>query len=334
MLPPLVFGAGVFWHLLRNGRRYDAVHVCSFPYSSLLAASLLHRRSKYRLVVDWFEVWGRAYWRDYLGGPAGLLGSTLQRACVLFPSPDQVFCFSHLHARRLQEEGFRGPFTILSGLYAGPTVAAEPGAAEPLALFAGRMIPEKRVTVGVAAVALAARRIPGLKAIFYGEGPEHKLLLRTIEQEGVGDIVSAPGWAKERVLDADQRRALCMLSPSRREGFGLVVVEAAARATPSVIVAGEDNAATELVSEGINGAIAPSEEPEAIADAIVRVYEGGLPLRESTARWFSENAQRLSLKGSLRTVLASYASDTGGTDAYVGSDEADDPDGACAGATR
>src|ERR1700728_2051696 len=28
VLPPLVFGLGVFWHLLRHGRRYDVVHTC------------------------------------------------------------------------------------------------------------------------------------------------------------------------------------------------------------------------------------------------------------------------------------------------------------------
>ena len=38
---PLVFGAAVLWHLLRHGRRYDAVHLASFPYFSLLAAALL-----------------------------------------------------------------------------------------------------------------------------------------------------------------------------------------------------------------------------------------------------------------------------------------------------
>src|SRR5258708_27124997 len=26
--PPLVFGAGVLWHLLRRGRRYEMVHTC------------------------------------------------------------------------------------------------------------------------------------------------------------------------------------------------------------------------------------------------------------------------------------------------------------------
>ena len=35
VLPPLVFGVGVLWHLLWHGRRYDAVHTASFPYFSL-----------------------------------------------------------------------------------------------------------------------------------------------------------------------------------------------------------------------------------------------------------------------------------------------------------
>ena len=39
ILPPLVFGAGVLWYLLRHGRRFDVVHTASFPYFSLLAAA-------------------------------------------------------------------------------------------------------------------------------------------------------------------------------------------------------------------------------------------------------------------------------------------------------
>jgi glycosyltransferase involved in cell wall biosynthesis len=41
ILPPLVFGAGVLWHLARRGRDYDVVHTASFPYFSLLAAGAL-----------------------------------------------------------------------------------------------------------------------------------------------------------------------------------------------------------------------------------------------------------------------------------------------------
>src|SRR5919199_2781219 len=42
--PPVAFGAGVFWHLIRQTRGYDVVHTASFPYFSLLAAAIARRR--------------------------------------------------------------------------------------------------------------------------------------------------------------------------------------------------------------------------------------------------------------------------------------------------
>src|SRR4051794_41225222 len=81
ILPPLVFGAGVAWHLLRRGRRYDVVHTVSFPYFSLLAAGLARPLGRYRLVVDWFEVWSRGYWQEYLGR-LGPVGAAVQRPCA------------------------------------------------------------------------------------------------------------------------------------------------------------------------------------------------------------------------------------------------------------
>ena len=99
---------------------------------------------------------------------------------------------------------------------------------------------------------------------------------------------------------------MCLLAPSIREGYGLVVVEAAARGTPSIVVAGPDNAAIEMIEEGVNGFVCESSDPEAIAEAIVRVHEGGPALRESTARWYAEHEHELSLESSLQTVLASY----------------------------
>jgi glycosyltransferase involved in cell wall biosynthesis len=313
ILPPLVFGLGVFLHLLRNGRRYDVVHTCAFPYFSLLSAGLLRPPLGYKLVVDWFEVWSRSYWREYLGGVGGRLGALVQRLCALVPQ--QAFCFSELHAERLREEGLRGPVTVLRGLYTGTTEPVTSGAAEPvtpslaqpLVLFAGRLIPEKQATLGVAAIAIAARRIEGLRGAFLGDGPERAALDGAIAEHGLQEIVSAPGFADAEVVDAEMRRALCLLLPSRREGYGMVVVEAAARGTPSIVVAGEDNAATELIREGVNGTIAPRADPEVMAEAIVRVHEAGTALRRSTARWFAENIEWLSLEHSLQVVLESYA---------------------------
>ncbi len=308
ILPPLVFGLGVFAHLLRHGRRYDVVHTCAFPYFSLLAAALVRPAMGFGLVVDWFEVWSRSYWRDYLGGVGGRIGELVQRLCVLVPQ--RAFCFSQLHAERLREEGLRGSVTVLRGLYAEPATPPEPAStseADPVVLFAARLIPEKQVTLAVAAMALAAQRIEGLRGEFLGEGPERAALDQAIVEHGLQGVVLARGFAETATVDTEMRRAMCLLLTSRREGYGLVVVEAAARGTPSVVVAGEDNAATELIVEGVNGTIAPRSDVESVADAIVRVHEAGVALRQSTARWFAENAAGLSLESSLQAVLESYA---------------------------
>jgi glycosyltransferase involved in cell wall biosynthesis len=107
-------------------------------------------------------------------------------------------------------------------------------------------------------------------------------------------------------VQAALRRALCLALPSRREGYGLVVVEAAARGVPSVVVQDPDNAAAELVEEGVNGAVADSAAPGELAAAIVRIHAGGVELRERTADWFRRNEEALSLERSLAAVLAAY----------------------------
>jgi glycosyltransferase involved in cell wall biosynthesis len=306
LLPPLVFGAGVLWHVLRHGARYDVVHTCSFPYFSLLAAAIARKRWRYRLVVDWFEVWSRAYWREYLGRLGGDVGWLVQRLCAHVRQ--HAFCFSGLYAVRLRNEGLAGEVTMLAGIYDGPLEVRAAYDAEPLVVFAGRHIPEKRVPAILPALALARAEIPDLRAAILGDGPERSEVLKLTDELGLEAVVDVPGFVATEAVEGSIARALCMMLPSRREGYGLVVIEAAARGTPSVVVAGEDNAAVELVDDGVNGLVAASASPEDLAAAIVRVSDGGAQLRRSTAEWFAAHAPRLSLQSSLEAVAKSYES--------------------------
>ena len=301
-LPPVVFGLGVLAHLVRHRKRYDVVHTASFPYFSVLAAAAARRRGGFRIVVDWHELWTRAYWRAYAGRLVGAIGWRVQRACISVPQ--RAFCFSGLHERRLREEGFAGELTQLEGQYAGPPPPDAPAVARPVVVYAGRHVPEKRVTVLVPAIA----RFPDLRAEIYGDGPERPEVLAAIARCGLGDRISAPGFVDEEVLERALATALCFVLPSEREGYGLVVIESAAQGVPSVVVAGPDNAATELIEDGVNGAVAPTAEPADIAIAIERVDQGGAELRRSTLAWFLRNAERLSLESSLQRVLREYAS--------------------------
>jgi glycosyltransferase involved in cell wall biosynthesis len=255
-------------------------------------------------VVDWHEVWTREYWHEYLGPLGGRLGWRIQRTCLRVPQ--RAFCFSRLHERRLRELGLSGPLTRLEGQYAGPPAPAEPRPARPVAVFAGRHIPEKRVPAIVPALARAREQVPDLSGEIYGDGPERSQVIEAIGRLGLDGRVAAPGFVASDVLERALVDALCLVLPSRREGYGLVVIESAARGVPSVVVEGPDNAATDLVEEGVNGTIAASAEADDLAAAIVRVHRAGARLRESTLDWFHRNAERLSLEHSLQVVTAEY----------------------------
>ncbi len=302
--PPLVFGAGVLWHLLRRGRRYDVIHTASFPFFSLLAAAVVRPLRRYGLVVDWFELWSAAYWREYLGAAGGRVGLAVQKLCLRVPQ--RAFTLAQSTAVRLRAAGVHGDVEVLSGLQP-PVGARAPRPAQPLVVFAGRHIPEKRVPALVRAFAALRERAPELRLAVYGDGPQRDEVLALIDELGLGEVASAPGFVDAEAVDEALSDALCMVLPSRREGYGMVVVEAAARGVPSIVVADPDNAATELVEEGVNGFVAASAEAEDLAAAILRVRAAGPQLRASTAEWFARNADRLSLTASLDLVAAAYA---------------------------
>jgi glycosyltransferase involved in cell wall biosynthesis len=220
--------------------------------------------------------------------------------------PQEAFCYARLPAQRLRAARVRGSLVVLRGLYEGDLDAPKPVLPEPLVVFAGRHIPEKRVTAIVPAVVRAREDVPELRCVIFGDGPDRPEVLRQIERGGLADVVDAPGFVDRGPVEAALRNALCLVLPSRREGYGLVVVEAAARGTPVVVVCGPDNAAVEHVEEGVNGFVAKTAVAEDLGDAIVRVHRSGMALRESTASWFARNSRSLSLETSLEVVLAAY----------------------------
>jgi glycosyltransferase involved in cell wall biosynthesis len=307
--PPLRFGWGVMLHLLRHGSRYDVVHTASFPFFSVLAIGLVRHLRRFRVVCDWHEVWSRQYWRGYLGTVGGEIGWAIQWLCTRVPQ--RAYAFSRLHADRLRRLGLRGEVGVLTGEYEGSPVARDPvpPADPPLVVYAGRMIPEKRVTLLVDAIAAARGSIPQLKAKIFGNGPESDRIRERITTLGLESVIDLPGFVSAEDVSDAMARCLCVVQPSSREGYGMVVVEASAAGVPAVVVAGEDNAAVELIEPGKNGFVAQVAEPGALAEEIVRCWSAGEVLRAATRKWYGRNAVRLSLKHSLDEVVDAYGAD-------------------------
>ena len=313
---PLRFGWGVFWHLLRHCDRYDAVHTASFPYFSVIGAwaALKLRRSRAPLIVDWHEFWAEEYWRSYLGPLRGRIGAAVQGLCLRLA--DCNFTFSRMVEGRLRERGYSAPVIRLTGEYAGPDPAGAgsradlPGA--PHAVFAGRHIAEKRVLAIPPAIAAARRDLPDIRCAILGEGPDTEALRSLVERLGLEDAIQVRGRVESSEVRATIASASCLLNPSEREGYGVVIVEAAALGTPTIVVAGPENAATELIEPGVNGFVAESHDPKALARLIVKAARDPGALRRSTLGWYEEHREALSFERSMRAIEAAYAELAGG----------------------
>ena len=306
ILPPLRFGAGVLFHLLRNRHRYDIVHTCSFPYFPLISASIARATGGPPIVTDWIEVWSRDYWRRYLGPIGGPIGDAVQRLCIRLTA--NAFTLSELTANALRANGYPKCPVILKGLTTTAPATSLHLQREPLVVFAGRHIPEKHVIAIPAAIGLARRQIPGLQAVIFGDGPERPKLIAEINRLGLEDVVRCPGFVPWHEVDDAMTRAMCLMLPSEREGYGSVVIEAIARGTPAIVVKGADNASTSLILENVNGFVSSSAEPAALVQDIVKIHRAGAELVSRTYEWFRQHAGEISIDASIAQIEEVYAS--------------------------
>lgn len=309
----LRFARALFSHLLRHGGRYGVVHCCSFPQGALAAAALgllPHRRT--RLVGDWHEVLSRRDWRSRLCVAGGELGRLVQRLSLR--AGDAAVTFSRLHAGRLTAAG-RADVRVLAEFPPQGRLPerAGPEGREPLVVFAGRLVPQKRAHLLPQVVAELRRSDPSWRGVVFGEGPEAARIAAVAAERGVADGVGLAGLVPWEELSAAMLRARALLLPSMREGFGLVVLEAAAHGLPSVLTADEDNAATELVAEGENGRLCPAD-PAALAAAVLELAADHDVHRRARA-WFDERRERFSVEraaAELRELHASLRRDRRG----------------------
>src|SRR5262249_46133573 len=156
---------------------------------SLLAVLAARPFRRFSLVVDWFEVWTREYWLDYVGGVAGRIAWWSERLSAR--ATHHALCFSRRHAQRLEELGYSGEISLIEGLLPPELEVSELMPAGSTIVFAGRLIPEKQAAAIVPAVALARERVPDLQATIFGDGPEREALLRLIEESALDGAVQA-----------------------------------------------------------------------------------------------------------------------------------------------
>lgn len=137
----------------------------------------------------------------------------------------------------------------------------------PLAVYTGRLAPEKGVDVLVGAWPRVLAAVPGARLLLVGQGDERERLLASARALGVLPFVELPGSG-----DAAQalRAADVAVLPSRTEGMPMALLEAMACGTP--IVATAVGGSLEILRGGESGRLVPPDDPGSLADAIVNVF--------------------------------------------------------------
>ena len=126
--------------------------------------------------------------------------------------------------------------------------------------------PEKRPIL-MEAVGAVARRFSEAVFLFVGDGPEHAKLKKKARKLGLGQRVVLAGPR------SDVPNVLSMLDvfvlPSLKEGLPMAVLEAGAARVPTI--ATRVGAIPRVVEDGVSGILVPPKQPEAIAQAIIRI---------------------------------------------------------------
>jgi glycosyltransferase involved in cell wall biosynthesis len=143
-------------------------------------------------------------------------------------------------------------------------------------LGVGRLIPKKGFDILVQACAvLRQKRVP-FEAVIVAEGGEHEdEIRRLIAANDLENSVSLPGPMSQSQLFDEYRKASAFCLPCRvlengdRDGIPNVLMEAMAVGVP--VVSTPISGIPELIDDGVNGLLVPSENPRALAEAFLRL---------------------------------------------------------------
>ena len=145
---------------------------------------------------------------------------------------------------------------------------------EPRFLVLSRLVPHKRVELALKMWEFV-RPMTGGKLVIVGDGPELDNL-RAI----AGPDVEFTGWVDENRKRTELSQAWLLIHPAHHEGWGTVVMEAAAASVPTVAfnVAG----VRDSVDDGVSGSLAETED-EFVAQWISLASDSGRRAEMSVA---------------------------------------------------
>lgn len=121
------------------------------------------------------------------------------------------------------------------------------------------------------AVALLKEKYPGIKYLLAGsyDEKEKAFMDKIIAELGIGDKVCMTGYIEDDEVADNFGLSTLYIMPSRKEGFGLVFIEAMYYGLP--VIAGNQDGSADALLNGQLGQLVDPDDEKAVAAAIERV---------------------------------------------------------------
>jgi glycosyltransferase involved in cell wall biosynthesis len=187
----------------------------------------------------------------------------------------------------------------------GPSLGS-PRAAIPRVLVLSRLVPHKQIEDALAAVAQLRPSIPGLHLDVVGGGWWHQRLAARAERLGISDAVTFHGHIDDAAKHRVMQHSWVHVLPSRKEGWGLAVIEAAQHAVPTIGYRASGGLADSII-DGVTGVLVDSRAElvnrlqQLLADPVLRDQLGAKAQARSAEFSWPQSAD------AMRTVLESVA---------------------------
>jgi glycosyltransferase involved in cell wall biosynthesis len=268
----------------------DIAHAHS-PFIAGREAYRISRRQGIPLVGTFHS----KYYDDfYQYSHSSMLSSMGNRLVIdFFSKCDQVWAVSNSTAEVLRRYGFTGPVEVVENGTdrKEPDIQAAQMVEErfdlgqrPLLLYVGQMNWKKNIRRILEVVDVLIRQGRDIRLIMAGQGPSEQEIRALSAALGLEDAVVHAGHITDvRLLDGLYTRADLFVFPSLYDNAPMVVREAAAVGTPSLLTRG--SSAAEVVRDGENGLLADDTTAD-MAACIAWALDNPVRLREiGMAAW-------------------------------------------------
>ena len=138
-------------------------------------------------------------------------------------------------------------------------------------IFWGRVEEEKGLPELFIAMKKVSKQVPEVKLTLVGEGNQMQNYKRMVAEQGLSNRVEFSGWLDTQAIQQLATKCSLGVFPSRIESFGLSVIEAMAGGLP--VLATCAGAIPENIEDGITGTLVPPENPNALADALIKALK-------------------------------------------------------------